>query len=58
MSEGRWSDAVAAFERLLAINPDHANSWFNLGYAQRHARDFGAALESYQCGIVGHAPGR
>ncbi|HVH37993.1 MAG TPA: sulfotransferase [Sphingomicrobium sp.] len=48
MREARWADAIAAFERLLAINPDHANSWFNLGYAQRHARHFVESLESYQ----------
>ena len=48
MREGRWPEAVAIFERLVAINPEHANSWFNLGFAQRHARQYSAALESYR----------
>ena len=45
---GRAEDAIAAYQRLLSINPELPDSWFNLGWLQRQQRQFGAALESYQ----------
>ena len=45
---GRSADAIAAYERLLAVNPDLADSWFNLGWLQRQQREYQAALDSYQ----------
>ena len=47
-SAGRAPEAIAAYQRLLAVNPDLPDSWFNLGWLQRQFRDFGAALDSYQ----------
>ena len=44
---GRVEEAIAAYERLLAANPDLADSWYNLGWLQRKARRFDAALDSY-----------
>ncbi|HKX91303.1 MAG TPA: sulfotransferase [Sphingomicrobium sp.] len=44
---GRVEEAIAAYERLLAIKPDLPDSWYNLGWLQRRARRFEAALESY-----------
>lgn len=44
---GRASEAIAAYERLLAINPDLPDSWYNLGWLQRRERRFEDALESY-----------
>jgi tetratricopeptide (TPR) repeat protein len=44
---GRVEEAIAAYERLLAVNPALADSWYNLGWLQRKARRFEAALESY-----------
>jgi tetratricopeptide (TPR) repeat protein len=41
-------EAIAAYERVLARWPTLATSWFNLAVLQRTARQFGAALESYQ----------
>ncbi len=45
---GRAQDAIAAYTRLLAANPDLPDSWFNLGWLQRQTRQFEAALASYQ----------
>ena len=52
LREGRWTDAVASLEQLLTLAPDHADSWFNLGYAQRHARRYIEALSSYERAIA------
>jgi tetratricopeptide (TPR) repeat protein len=41
-------EAIAAYERVLERWPTLATSWFNLAVLQRTARQFGAALESYQ----------
>ena len=44
---GEVDSAIAAYERLLAAKPDLADSWYNLGWLQRKARRFEAALDSY-----------
>lgn len=46
-AEGRIAEAIAAYGRLLAIRPDLADSWYNLGYLQRWAGRFEEALASY-----------
>ena len=45
---GRVTEAIAAYQRALAANPDLPESWFNLGWLQRRARAFDDALGSYQ----------
>jgi tetratricopeptide (TPR) repeat protein len=45
--EGRIEDAIAAYKRLLAIKPDLPDSWYNLGWLERQARQFDDALRSY-----------
>lgn len=45
---GRIGEAIDAYERLLALRPDLPDSWYNLGYLQRWAGQFEAALASYQ----------
>lgn len=47
LREGRYEDAAAGFERLVAMRDDHADSWFNLGYARRMARQYQQALDAY-----------
>lgn len=38
---------MAAYQRLLTLNPDLPDSWYNLAMLQRQARLFDAALDSY-----------
>src|SRR6266567_4734824 len=45
---GRVDEAITAYKRLLAINPELPNAWYNLGWLQRQARAFDDALVSYQ----------
>lgn len=45
---GRTIEAIDAYKRLLAANPDLPDSWYNLGWLQRQARQFDEALASYQ----------
>jgi tetratricopeptide (TPR) repeat protein len=45
---GRVEEAIGAYERLLEANPDLPDSWYNLGWLQRKARRFEAALQSYE----------
>ena len=45
---GRVDEAADAYERLLEVKPDLPDSWYNLGWLQRKARRFEAALQSYE----------
>jgi tetratricopeptide (TPR) repeat protein len=45
---GRVGEAIAAYERLLARWPELPESWYNLGFLQRNAQRFEAALASYR----------
>jgi tetratricopeptide (TPR) repeat protein len=45
---GRVDEAIAAYKRVLAAEPDLPNSWYNLGLLQRQARAFDQALDAYQ----------
>ena len=44
---GRVEEAIDAYELLLEAKADLPDSWYNLGWLQRKARRFEAALESY-----------
>jgi tetratricopeptide (TPR) repeat protein len=46
--EGRMPEAIAAYQRLLACWPALPDCWYNLAVLQRKARQFSAALASYQ----------
>ena len=48
---GRVGEAIAAYQRLLAANPDLPASWYNLGWLQKQARQFEGALVSYRQAI-------
>ena len=45
---GRTDEAISAYQQLLALRPELAESWYNLGWLQRQARRFEDALASYQ----------
>lgn len=40
----RWAEAAQWFERAVALRPDHADTWFNLGYAREQQGLQDAAL--------------
>lgn len=44
----RWPVAASWFEKALAVEPGHADTWFNLGYAREQAGDHTAALEAFR----------
>jgi tetratricopeptide (TPR) repeat protein len=44
---GRFDEAIAAYRALLERQPDLPDSWYNLGWLQRQARLYEAALDSY-----------
>lgn len=44
---GRVDEAIAAYTALLELEPDLSDSWYNLGWLQRQARQYEAALFSY-----------
>lgn len=45
---GRTAEAIAAYSALLEREPDLPDSWYNLAWLQRQARNYQAALECYQ----------
>jgi len=44
---GKVDEAIAAYCQLLEREPDLPDSWYNLGFLQRKARQFEASLASY-----------
>ena len=46
--EGRFPEAEAALERVVAADPEDPASWFNLGTVRVHQRKYEPALEAYQ----------
>ena len=44
---GRYKDALASFERALALQPNNAGYWFNRGDALRELGQLENALASY-----------
>lgn len=47
MRAGNVPHAIDAYRRLLAVEPALPDSWYNLAYLQHRARDYAAALISY-----------
>ncbi len=42
----RYTDAVAAIERAIALDPERGEHWFDLGLVHKHARAFEPALSA------------
>lgn len=42
----RWSAAAEWFDKALALEPDHADTWFNLGYAREQGGNPAGAQEA------------
>lgn len=47
IGQRRYADAAALLRQAIALRPDHADSWFNLGYVLRQTRAYPDALEAY-----------
>jgi len=43
----RWQSAAEWFEKAVAAEPDHADTWFNLGYVREQAGDVDGALAAF-----------
>ncbi|HTB92880.1 MAG TPA: tetratricopeptide repeat protein [Candidatus Sulfotelmatobacter sp.] len=50
--EGNTDEAIAFFQRALAINPDHAVALQNLGNAYRQKKDWDAAKKTLQLALA------
>jgi Flp pilus assembly protein TadD len=48
----RYEDALADYDKLLAVKPEHAGAWNNRGIALQYARRFEDALASYDKALV------
>ena len=47
-AQGRYEDAVEAYERCTALQPGQTYAWFNLGQAQQQLGWYVDAVESYE----------
>lgn len=47
IGQRRFTDAAALLRQAIALRPDHADSWFNLGYVLRQMRAYPEALDAY-----------
>ena len=45
--QGRHLDAATLLGQATTLRPDHADSWFNLGYVLRQMRAYPEALTAY-----------
>jgi len=46
--KNRWPEAAAWFNKALELEPDHADTWFNLAYARERLGDRHAAVEAFR----------
>jgi len=53
---GRLSEASDAYRKLLALRPNLANCWYNLGVVERRLGRFDTALAAYQRALEWGAP--
>jgi tetratricopeptide (TPR) repeat protein len=42
-----WSAAAGAFRQAIALRPDFADAWNELGYAERHLGRYAESLQAY-----------
>ncbi len=47
IGQQRYHEAAALLRDSIKLRPDHADSWFNLGYVLRQTRAYLEALEAY-----------
>lgn len=50
-SQGRFIEAIAAFQRAIELYPNYENAYNNLGIAYASLGDFSAAVDAFQSAI-------
>src|SRR5262249_51015734 len=48
----RWTAAIEAHKKALAIKPEYARAWFNLGRALRASKDLPGAIAAYKKAVA------
>jgi tetratricopeptide (TPR) repeat protein len=56
LRQGRRTEALAAYRRLVEAEPSRAEAWFNLGYLLRHGGEFEPALHAYAQALAHQVP--
>lgn len=49
---GRWPEAIALYERAVALRPDLTDTWYNLGRLHRLTGRYDAALAAYDAALA------
>lgn len=52
---GRYPEAIAAYQALLALQPERGESWYNLGWSHRQEGQLHEALEAYAQALARNA---
>lgn len=47
----KWDVAESWFEKVLALQPEDSDTWFNLGFVREHAGKTTAALEAFTASV-------
>ena len=51
-SEKHYAEAVASYDKAIAINPNDANTWYNRGIALNNLGRYSDAVDSYDRAIA------
>ena len=54
MGEGKLEEAAATYQKLLALNPNLPDAWYNLGYLERCQRHFPESIDAYRAALARH----
>ncbi len=54
MANGRMDEAIAAYQKLVSLNPNLADAWYNLAYLHRCRRHFEPAITAYRMALTCH----
>jgi tetratricopeptide (TPR) repeat protein len=48
LESGRWAESAEAYRRLLTLQPDRPDAWYNLGFVLHRLARYDEALQAYQ----------
>ena len=49
--QGKYDDAIKAFDEAIRINPNYADAWYNKGVAFYHQKKYNEAIQAYDKAI-------